>query len=154
MYVPPEQGAHGEEPPMYVPPEQGGHADEPSTYPSPQAPTEVDQQPVYVPEPEADVGYDASAAQRIAAGYGDTSRYGEPEGPPAQPRAAEPEYTYDPYVAQPAQASDDSEGARLIALNMALNGTPREETERYLAENFQLSDAPGLLDEVYVSVEG
>jgi cell division septum initiation protein DivIVA len=48
----------------------------------------------------------------------------------------------------------DAEGARLIALNMALNGTPREETERYLSENFQLADAGGLLDEVYASVEG
>jgi hypothetical protein len=50
--------------------------------------------------------------------------------------------------------SDDSEGARLIALNMALNGTPREETDRYLAENFQLADRSTLLDEVYASVEG
>jgi DivIVA domain-containing protein len=49
---------------------------------------------------------------------------------------------------------DDAEGARLIALNMALNGTPREETERYLSENFELSDRNGLLDEVYASVEG
>jgi DivIVA domain-containing protein len=49
---------------------------------------------------------------------------------------------------------DDAEGARLIALNMALNGTPREETERYLSENFQLADPGGLLDEVYASVEG
>ncbi len=37
---------------------------------------------------------------------------------------------------------------------MALNGTPREETERYLAENFELPDRDGLLDEVYASVEG
>jgi DivIVA domain-containing protein len=49
---------------------------------------------------------------------------------------------------------DDMEGARLIALNMALNGTPREETDRYLAENFQLADRGALLDEVYSSVEG
>jgi hypothetical protein len=49
---------------------------------------------------------------------------------------------------------DDSEGARLIALNMALNGTPREETARYLSDNFQLTDRDGLLDEVYASVEG
>jgi len=49
---------------------------------------------------------------------------------------------------------DDAEGARLIALNMALNGTPREETARYLSENFSLSDANGLLDEVYASVDG
>jgi DivIVA domain-containing protein len=52
------------------------------------------------------------------------------------------------------RGSDDTEGARLIALNMALNGTPREETDRYLAENFHLSDRGGLLDEVYSSVEG
>ncbi len=52
------------------------------------------------------------------------------------------------------EGSDDTEGARLIALNMALNGTPREETERYLEENFELSDRGGLLDEVYASVEG
>jgi cell division septum initiation protein DivIVA len=51
-------------------------------------------------------------------------------------------------------ASDDTEGARLIALNMALNGTPREETDRYLAANFQLDDRDALLDEVYASVEG
>ena len=49
---------------------------------------------------------------------------------------------------------DETEGARLIALNMALNGTPREETQRYLAENFSLSDPDRLLDEVYSSVEG
>ena len=48
----------------------------------------------------------------------------------------------------------DDDGARLIALNMALNGTPREEADRYLAENFKLTDRRGLLDEVYSSVEG
>jgi DivIVA domain-containing protein len=58
--------------------------------------------------------------------------------------------------AEPAagDGSDDTEGARLIALNMALNGTPREETDRYLAENFRLPDRSGLLDEVYSSIEG
>jgi DivIVA domain-containing protein len=49
---------------------------------------------------------------------------------------------------------EDVEGARLIALNMALNGQSREETDRYLAENFDLSDRGTLLDEVYASVEG
>jgi hypothetical protein len=32
---------------------------------------------------------------------------------------------------------------------MALNGTPREETEQYLQENFDLSDPEALLDDVY-----
>ena len=60
--------------------------------------------------------------------------------------SAEPDYS------GTGQASDD-EDARLIALNMALNGTPRDETERYLADNFELSDRASLLDEVYASVE-
>jgi len=50
------------------------------------------------------------------------------------------------------EADGDIEGARLIALNMALNGTSREETDRYLALNFELSDRAQLLDEVYASV--
>ena len=55
-------------------------------------------------------------------------------------------------VGGPTDGADDTEGARLIALNMALNGTPREETDRYLADNFELSDRSALLDEVYASV--
>jgi hypothetical protein len=57
-------------------------------------------------------------------------------------------------AAQPADADDDDvEGARLIALNMALNGQSREETDKYLAENFDLGDRASLLDEVYATVE-
>jgi DivIVA domain-containing protein len=48
----------------------------------------------------------------------------------------------------------DLDGARLIALNMALNGESRENTERYLAENFQLPDRTKLVDEVYSAIEG
>jgi DivIVA domain-containing protein len=55
-------------------------------------------------------------------------------------------------VGGPTDGADDTEGARLIALNMALNGTPRDETDRYLADNFKLSDRSALLDEVYASV--
>jgi hypothetical protein len=53
----------------------------------------------------------------------------------------------------PDDGETDSEGARLVALNMALNGTAREETDRYLAENFHLADRGALLDEVYATVE-
>ena len=52
-----------------------------------------------------------------------------------------------------ASEDDDIEGARLIALNMALNGQSREETDKYLAENFDLTDRAALLDEVYATVE-
>ena len=44
---------------------------------------------------------------------------------------------------------DDEEAARLVALDMALGGSAREETEAYLAEHYQLSDADKLLDDVY-----
>ena len=37
---------------------------------------------------------------------------------------------------------------------MALNGQSREETDRYLAENFELDDRGSLLDEVYAAVGG
>jgi DivIVA domain-containing protein len=51
-------------------------------------------------------------------------------------------------------AGSDLDGARLIALNMALNGESRADTERYLAENFQLPDRLKLIDEVYSAIEG
>ena len=52
------------------------------------------------------------------------------------------------------EQEEDVEGARLIALNMALNGQSRAETDRYLADNFDLRDRSALLDEVYSTVEG
>jgi hypothetical protein len=76
---------------------------------------------------------------------------------PAQEPAHETEPAPDA-VPEPAPEAeptpDDNEAARLIALNMALNGTPREETDRYLAEHYRLNDRGGLLDEIYASVEG
>jgi len=60
-----------------------------------------------------------------------------------------------PPPAEPvASANGDEAGARLIALNMALSGTPREETARYLAEHFALDDAEALLDDVYERADG
>jgi DivIVA domain-containing protein len=53
-----------------------------------------------------------------------------------------------------AAGGTDLDGARLIALNMALNGESRNDTERYLAENFQLPDRLKLIDEVYAAIEG
>jgi hypothetical protein len=51
-------------------------------------------------------------------------------------------------------AAPGPEGARVIALNMALNGSPREETAAYLAENFELDDPEALLDDVYARAGG
>jgi hypothetical protein len=77
--------------------------------------------------------------------------------PPQTPPKAETAKTTRAPKSPPAAPKDeeaDAEGARLIALNMALNGEPREATDKYLAENFNLSDRDTLLDEVYASVEG
>jgi DivIVA domain-containing protein len=85
----------------------------------------------------------------------------EPVVEPATPAPAgrlpdptpEPAAELEPTPA-PAAPSGDIDGARLVALNMALNGQPREETDQYLAENFELADRASLLDEVYAAVEG
>jgi hypothetical protein len=58
-----------------------------------------------------------------------------------------------PAASAPDGGPDETEGARLVALNMALDGTPREQTAQYLSEHFRLADRDGLLDEVYSSVE-
>ena len=77
----------------------------------------------------------------------------EPEEP--EPAAMGAEQVNGGVEVEPEVEDDaDVEGARLIALNMALNGQSREETDRYLAENFDLPDRQRLLDEVYASVEG
>jgi len=86
------------------------------------------------------------------------------EGIGAAPAAPEPAAASPPQEPEPEPVAESSappaargqgpEGARVIALNMALNGSSREETARYLSENFQLGDADALLDEVYARVSG
>jgi DivIVA domain-containing protein len=72
-----------------------------------------------------------------------------PGAGPAAPAGTEPAAP----AAPPSDGgrSDDEAGARLVALNMALEGTPREETARFLAEHYELADVDTLLDDVYAS---
>ncbi len=72
-----------------------------------------------------------------------------PPAPSSVPSAQEPDQP-----GEPASDNDDLDGARLIALNMALNGESRVATDRYLAEHYQLADPQKLLDEVYAAIEG
>jgi DivIVA domain-containing protein len=67
----------------------------------------------------------------------------DPGEPPAAP-TPEPET---------AGGEDDDAAARIIALNMALGGSSREETAAYLQEHFTLADAAALLDDVYAKVD-
>jgi cell division septum initiation protein DivIVA len=117
--------------------------------------------PVHVDFDDPGLGPEVPQEPQIAAGFQPQPVAEEQaaEAPP-EPEAAELQsvvgdggHTNGFDQPQPVQRGGDAEGARLIALNMALNGTPREETARYLSENFHLSDAGGLLDEVYASVE-
>jgi hypothetical protein len=115
--------------------------------------------------------YDAASGRLSAAAEPELQRRYEPEpqrqAEPEQQRAFEAELdsAFDA-TPQPVGASvqagaqeasgggSDVDGARLIALNMALNGESRADTERYLAENFQLPDRLKLIDEVYSAIEG
>lgn len=79
-----------------------------------------------------------------------------PDAAPAAPAAAgngSPEVEGSRSTTPAAAGSGDLDGARLIALNMALNGESRADTDRYLAENFKLADRQGLVDEVYAAIE-
>lgn len=68
-----------------------------------------------------------------------------------QETSAEAAYEATPEGEDHTGGRQPGEGARLIALNMALNGSPREETARYLDENFDLPNRDAILDEAYRS---
>ena len=55
--------------------------------------------------------------------------------------------------AQPNGAGlDDADRAGMIALNMALNGAPRTETNRYLEQTFGLPDSERIVEAAYEHV--
>jgi DivIVA domain-containing protein len=107
--------------------------------PAPAAPRVVESVPAVVAEPAP-----AAPVAEVPALDEDDEDDDVVDPPVEEPTTAAP---------TPAGGDDDAEGARLVALNMALNGTSREETDRYLAENFDLADRAALLDEVYATVE-
>jgi cell division septum initiation protein DivIVA len=94
-----------------------------------------------------------AAAEPPVAAVTEPAEAPEPEAEPfelADPPAADAEP--EPAAAPAESGSAAPEGARLVALNMALSGKPREETARYLRENFDFEGADALLDEVYAKV--
>ncbi len=96
----------------------------------------------FIPAPPVPVPAPASPAPDVAA----------PSVPPMPSIAASPA----PPRSEPqaGAGNGDLDGARLIALNMALNGDSRAATDRYLAEHYELGDRQKLLDEVFAAVEG
>jgi hypothetical protein len=69
------------------------------------------------------------------------------------------EAEHDRAVAEPSSddsssvVADDSE-ARLVAYSMVLDGRPREEVARHLAEELGLTDSDALLDDLYARTAG
>jgi DivIVA domain-containing protein len=72
--------------------------------------------------------------------------------PPPEPAPAPPAPPAPTSVEAP--KNGDSAAARIVALDMALSGTPREDAEQYLAENYDVPDRAALLDEVYAAAGG
>lgn len=105
-------------------------------------PIEAELPPAEALEAEEPSATEAMAAEEMAE-----------ESPPAQSETAagksRAKRAPKAKAAPKAPAGDDEEAARLVALDMALGGTPREETERYLAEHYALSEPGRLLDDVY-----
>jgi DivIVA domain-containing protein len=123
----------------------------------------VADEPVAAPEPGTHDEPFVEAVSESAGGMqGDP--YDELASAPhvgASPAAAQGEHGHEKeeslfgqeqHLASP--ASGDLDGARLVALNMALNGDSREDTRRYIVENFEVPDPDRLLDEVYAAIEG
>ena len=133
--------AGGAQPAVPVPPSPG-----------PSAPTASAPPPIPAPPPSG------AAAPAV--------KHAQSSPPPlSPPESVEPEAHVDPEAPPPRQRiagsstpaeadSSDLDSARLVALNMALNGDSREDAERYLAENFTLADRGKLIDEVFAAIEG
>jgi hypothetical protein len=107
-------------------------------------------------EQGAEAGFELAAqpgAEAAAQSYAQTAPEPESELHAGEPIAHEEAPFAHETPGEPAGAAD-LDGARLVALNMALNGDSRQDTGRYLAENFEIAEPERLLDEVYAAIEG
>jgi DivIVA domain-containing protein len=104
----------------------------------------------------------AGAGTAAAGGAGATAEPAADEPPWPPPEEDEAAPATEPHSAAPATAphtaatppNGDAAAARIVALDMALSGTPRDETGRFLAEHYDVPDRESLLDEVYAAAGG
>ena len=89
--------------------------------------------------------------QGLEAPAGTAPSSAPPSAPPPAPASAPPPAPSSSPL-PPADGEADEEGARIVALEMALSGRSREEADRYLREHFEVADRERLLDEVWASV--
>jgi HAMP domain-containing protein len=115
----------------------------PAPAPAPAPAPQLDMQAPLPPSPPLPPPASGAAAGNV--------RPAQADPPPLSPsETAESGVHIDPESPE----GGDLDGARLIALNMALNGETREDADRYLADNFQLADRGKLIAEVFAAVEG
>jgi hypothetical protein len=101
------------------------------------AEAEVDPGPVVVPEPEPP-----------AVPEPEPEPAPEPEPPLIPEPTPPPDEGTPPQVGANGGKSDDVAGARLVAMNMALEGASREQIAAKLTEDYELDNRDKLVDEV------
>jgi outer membrane biosynthesis protein TonB len=126
-----------------------GSSNDAMTAETPIAP-EIDPTPVTVPEPEP-----AREPEPTPPTTPEPEPPGEPEPQPPEVPEPTPPGGDRPSTEQlleqlkSGNSRPDEGAARLVAMKMALDGKPRDEVERHLAENYDLAGAGALLDDVY-----
>jgi vacuolar-type H+-ATPase subunit H len=111
----------------------------PATVPEPEPAREPEPEPPGVPEPEPPLEPEPQP----------------PEVPePIPPSGDRPSTEQLIEQLKGAAAGPDEGAARLVAMNLALDGKSRQEVERHLAEEYELADASRILDDVYSRVSG
>ena len=114
---------------------------EPSAGPATPQP-ERDGHPVANPGRSRQTGEDRAPAASATAD--------SPPAPPVSEPGAAPESEPAAWEPDEPRSGAELDGARMVALNMALNGVPREDTQHHIESNFELDDVHSLLDEVYM----
>jgi hypothetical protein len=109
-----------------------------------------DPEPVAAPEPVAEAEPAAAEPEPVAEVQPEAASPPASEVDASAPEASAPDA--EAPAPEPKRPTSIPEGARLVALNMALSGAPRDETDRYLRENYELDDPGPLLDDVYAKV--
>ncbi len=137
--------AEGEPPeaPKHADPDAPLHAQAaPETRPQTQAAPESKPKP----EPGGDQAPTGAGAPstdelmvQLKAGSGDEPSGSSPQGPSPSPED---------------HGSGGDAAARLVAMKLALDGTPRDEARTRLAADYDVDDLDGLLDEVYAKAAG
>jgi vacuolar-type H+-ATPase subunit H len=114
---------------------------------------EIDPTPVTVPEPEP-----AREPEPTPPSTPEPEPPGEPEPEPPEIPEPTPPGGGRPSTEQlieqlkGADAMPDEGAARLVAMKMAMDGSPRDEVARHLAAHYELAEPGALLDDVYSRV--